>query len=256
MTIESKTYGYYLYCVIESSKFEHFGNIGIEGKEVLSIPHENISCIAHIGEAKPYNSQDINQVKKLLESHNNVIETIWKKFKTVVPFRFNTIIKITNEEYKEENVINWLKENQKDLEEKLARFKGKAEYGIQVFCDPNIIGKKILEKDNELVKLKQDIDKMSEGLAYMKRQKLEQLLKLKLEEELNKKFIEFYAIIKPCIIDSKIEKIKKEDDEKMLLNMSCLVEDVSLLGEELDKIDKQAGFRVRFVGPFPPYSFA
>jgi hypothetical protein len=56
----------------------------------------------------------------------------------------------------------------------------------------------------------------------------------------------------------RVEKTKKTDEKnQMLINLSCLVdkERSKELGEELEKINEEKGFAVRFTGPWPPYSF-
>jgi hypothetical protein len=46
-------------------------------------------------------------------------------------------------------------------------------------------------------------------------------------------------------------------DMKFLVSYSCLVREdkVERLGEILDEINSQEGFRVRFTGPWAPFSF-
>ena len=99
---------------------------------------------------------------------------------------------------------------------------------------------------------------MSKGVAYMHRQKLEKLLRRRLEKEAERHFKEFYGKIKEYTNEIKIEKLKAEEEQRqMLMNISCLAnnKDVKPLGDELDKINTMEGFFVRFTGPWPPYSF-
>jgi hypothetical protein len=92
----------------------------------------------------------------------------------------------------------------------------------------------------------------------MYKQKLENLLKKELEKEADRYFKVFYEQIKRCVDQIKVEKTKKnEEDKQMLLNFSCLIfkGKSKTLGEELEKINHLKGFFVRFTGPWPPYSF-
>ena len=79
-----------------------------------------------------------------------------------------------------------------------------------------------------------------------------------MEKRANLCFKDFYARIKKCVDEIKVEKAKKTDEERqMLMNLSCLVHKKKSkeLGEELERINEQEGFSVRFTGPWPPYSF-
>jgi hypothetical protein len=92
----------------------------------------------------------------------------------------------------------------------------------------------------------------------MYRQKLENLLKREMETKADECFKDFYGRIRKHTDDVRVEKTKKaEPGLSMIMNLSCLVDRdrYSKLGDELDKINRMAGFSVRFTGPWPPYSF-
>lgn len=250
--------GRYVYCVAGGSQVMHLDKIGIEGNEVYTIPYKDISALVHNCPAEPYNSDDEELVKKWVTTHEEVIVKVQEKSGTVLPFGFDTIIKADNEENVEEKVKDWLKEDYQGLKEKLAKVKGKAEYAVQISWDAKIIAKKLIEKDEELKKLDQEIKSKPKGAAYMYRQKLEKLMRGKLEKEADRCFKEFYERIKDCVDEIKVEKLKKEEEPRqMLMNLSCLKDkkDIKVLGDELEKIKNTEGFFVRFTGPWPPYSF-
>jgi len=90
------------------------------------------------------------------------------------------------------------------------------------------------------------------------RQKLENLVKREMETKADEYFKDFYGRIRRHVDDIRVEKTKKaEPGLQMITNLSCLVyrDRYSELGEELDKINRMAGFSIRFTGPWPPYSF-
>jgi len=250
--------GRYVYCVAGGSEVMHLDKIGIEGNEVYTIPYEDIYAVVHKCPAKPYDSDDKELVKKWVITHEEVIEKVQEKSGTVLPFGFDTIIKADDEENVEEKVRDWLKEDYQKLKEKLGKVKGKAEYAIQISWDAKVIAKKIIERDEELKKLEQEIKSKPKGAAYMYRQKLEKLMRVKLEKEADKCFKDFYERIKNCVDEIKVEKLKKEEEPgQMLMNLSCLTdkEGVKALGSELENIKNMDGFFARFTGPWPPYSF-
>ena len=249
----------YLYCIVEGSEEDiTLGNIGIEGSRVYAIPYQDLCAVVHNCLPEPYKSEDQEKVKLWLTTHAKVVEVAWERFGTVLPLGFDTIIKGEEGIAPDENIKKWLKGDYENLRQKLAKLKDRAEFGVQVFWDPKIISEGLIETTPEIKKLSEEIKSKSKGLAYMYKQKLENLLKKEMEKEADKCFKDFYEQIKRCVDQIKVEKTKKlEEDKQMLLNLSCLLfkEKSKILGEELGKIKNMKGFFVRFTGPWPPYSF-
>ena len=248
----------YLYCIAEGNEKITLGNIGIEDSEVYTIPYEDLGAVVHNCLPEPYKSEDNEVMKKWVMAHQKVVDTAWERFGTVLPLGFDTIIKGEEGIAPDENLKKWLKGDYENLTQKMAKLKDRAEFGVQVFWDPKIISEWVIEKSPEIKKLSEEIKSKSKGLAYMYKQKLENLLKKELEKEADKFFKVFYEQIKSCVDQIKVEKNKKnEEDKQMLLNFSCLLfkGKSKILGEELEKINQLKGFFVRFTGPWPPYSF-
>ena len=248
----------YLYCIVEGSEEITLGNIGIEGSNVYTIPYQDLGAVVHNCLPEPYKSEDNEVMKKWVMAHQKVVDTAWERFGTVLPLGFDTIIKGEEGIAPDENLKKWLKGDYENLRQKLAKLKDRAEFGVQVFWDPKIISEWVIETSPEIKKLSEEIKSKSKGLAYMYKQKLENLLKKELEKEADRYFKVFYEQIKRCVDQIKVEKTKKnEEDKQMLLNLSCLLfkGKSKILGEELEKINHLKGFFVRFTGPWPPYSF-
>ena len=249
--------GIYLYCIAECDKTLVFGNIGIEGNEVYTIPHKKLCAVVHNCPQKPYKSGDYETVKKWVIVHQSVVDKAWDEFGTVLPFGFDTIIKSEGVLDPEESMKKWLEDDHENLKQKIEKVKGKAEYGVQICWDPEIIGSKIAETNQEIKKLKEEVESKTKGTAYMYRQKLENAIKKELEKEADGYFKDFYAKIRKHADDTRIEKVKKIEKGQMLMNLSCLLykDKAWEFGEELGKINELKGFSVRFTGPWPPYSF-
>jgi len=191
-------------------------------------------------------------------THEKVVEVAWERFGTVLPVGFDTIINSEKDISPDKNIKNWLQEDYANLKEKMDKIRGKAEYGVQILWDLKFIADEIAKTNQEIKSLNQDIISKPKGMAYMLKHKLENLLKKEMEKRANLCFKDFYARIKKCVDEIKVEKAKKTDEERqMLMNLSCLVHKKKSkeLGEELERINEQEGFSVRFTGPWPPYSF-
>jgi len=248
----------YLYCIADSNEKISFGNIGLENNEVYTISYKDLCVVIHNCSIEPYKSEDEDKVKLWVTIHEKVVEAAWERFDTILPLGFDTIIIGEEEREPEENMKNWLKDDYESLKKKLNKLKGKAEFGVQIFWDIKIISERIINVNKEIKKLSDDIKTKSKGLAYMYKQKLENLLKKEIEKEADRYFKYFYDQVKNCVDEIRVDKTKKEEEKiPMLMNLSCLLskEKSKILGGELDKIDHMAEFSVRFTGPWPPYSF-
>lgn len=249
---QTVTEAHYLYCVVSCREKMSLGEIGIEGNRVCTLPYQTLSAVAQVCAPQAYVSQDEAVVKAWVLAHQKVVETAWERFGTVIPFSFDVIVKGS-----EFRVLDWLKENYRELLDKLARLKGKAEYGVQIAWDTKLIMESIARTDEQTRELQRKIESMPEGTAYLYEQKLEKLLKQKLEQEADQYFKDFYQRIRSCVEDVRVEKVTKDKDKQVLANLSCLAEKVAprRLAEELDRIQVTNRFSVRFTGPWPPYSF-
>ncbi len=248
----------YVYGVADKGVSIYLEAKGIEGALVYTIPYKEICVVVHDCLAEPYKSDDDAVVKEWLFTQQEVLDAITEKFGVVLPMSFDMIIEGNNGQEPEQTVKEWLEKNYENFMEKMSGLKGKQEFGVQVILDTEILSTKLIETDERLLEKKKEIDKKPEGIAYMERELLKDLLKQKIEEEADQYFREFFSRIRKCTDDIVIGKAKKVGGNKqMLMNLSCLVrkDRVEELGNELEKIDKIDGIAVRFSGPWAPYSF-
>ena len=253
-----KEEGRYLYCIVEARERVSLGEIGIEGKEVYTLPYEDICAVVHNCPAQPYRSDDHELVEAWVITHQKVVEAAWGRWGVVLPLSFDTIVKGETADSVEQNLKIWLEQEYQNLKMKMERVRGKAEYGVQVFWDLRLAAQDLTETSPEIKKLDEEIKTKPRGLAYMYRQKLENLIKKGMETKADECFKDFYLRIRKHAHDLHVEKTKNtEPGWQMILNLSCLVhkDKCRELGEELDSINQLKGFSVRFTGPWPPYSF-
>lgn len=253
----SEQEGRYVYCVAQGDEEISLGAIGIEGHEVYTIVHNDLCALIHDCPTQPYQSADAEVATAWVLAHHLVVEAAWKRWGTVLPLTFNTIITAT-ERSAEENLVQWLETEYDSLKGRLETLTGKAEYGVQVSWDPAVVARKVAEASTEIKKLEEEIGSKPRGLAYMYRQKLEKLLKKEMEVRAEKEFKDLYGRLSRCMDDIHVEKTKKAERERqMLMNLSCLVsaERYPDLEAELEVISQMEGYFVRLAGPLPPYSF-
>jgi len=261
---DSKNEATYLYCVAENGVETSLGKIGLDGEEVYTIPFMELCAVVHSCSPKLYQSEDNEVIKRWVVTHEKVVEIAWERFGTILPIGFDTIIKGEKDKSPEENIKSWLEKDYANLKEKINKIRGKAEYGIQIFWEPKFVAEKIAKTNPEIRRMDQDIKLKPKGMAYMLKHKLENFLKKEMEKKASLCFEDFHARIKNCVDEIRVEKTKKisagsigDEKQQMIMNLSCLVDEKKSkqLGEELEKINMEEGFNVRFTGPWPPYSF-
>ena len=257
--VEAQAIGLYLYCVADSSESASLGRIGLEGEEVFTIPWRNLCAVVHRCPAEPYQSKDEEVVENWVLTHQKVVDTAWERWGTVLPSTFDTIIQGKDGENAEQTVKEWLTGEYDNLKGKMARLRSAAEYGVQILWDPEVIGHSLAQTNQELAALQAEMMSKPKGTAFMYQEKVKKLLRGELEVKAEECFRDFYRRIEQHILAVVVEKPKKaEKGQQMILNLSCLTSkrQATELGEELEHINKMAGFSVRFTGPWPPYSFA
>ena len=250
--------GSYLYCIADAGEKVSLGKIGLEGNKVYTIPCQDVCAVVHHCLAQPYRSEDREVVKAWVRTHQQVVEAAWERWGTVLPMGFDTIIRGEAQKSAEQNVKDWLEQEYERLKSKIGELRGKAEYGVQVFWNPKLVAQNLTHTSPEIRNLEEEIKTKPKGLAYMYRQRLENLVKHEMESKADECFKDFYARIRKYADDVRVEKTKKaEPGLQMIMNLSCLVhkDRYAELGEELDRINSLEGFSVRFTGPWPPYSF-
>jgi len=249
---ESKE-GRYVYCVVECQRRGGFGHIGIEGSEVYAIPYKGLSAVVHDSPLEPYKG-DEETVKGYVMKHQDVVDAMWGEFGSVLPMTFDMIVK------GEDNINAWLRENYESFKEKLERFRGRVEVGVQVLWDPEVVGREVAETSEGIRRLRQEMEAKPRGMTYFYMMKIEEILKKEMEARADTLYREFYGRIKEHAEEIHVEKPRKQKEKQMLMSLSLLIrkDELKPLGQLLGKMKEMKemkGLEVRFTGPWPPYSF-
>ncbi|OPL09758.1 MAG: hypothetical protein AVO34_04900 [Firmicutes bacterium ML8_F2] len=249
---------YYLYGVAEYRNNSGLEFTGLEGKKVYLLQNKGLAAVVHQCAPQPYETEDEELAKEWVEKHNEVLEACMGKFPAVLPYTFNTILHDPEESEPGAVVESWLEKEETQLKSKLNKVRNNQEYGIQLLWDPELVAEDLVQSDRELAVLKQDMAEKSPGAAYMLKEKLERLVKDRRESLAAARHRELLEEIRPLCADYRVEKNKKIGDGfEMIGNWSCLVEPgrVEELGSALEEVANRKEYKVRFTGPWPPYSF-
>ncbi len=246
----------YIYSIARIGTRVNLGEIGIEKTEVFTIPYKDIAAVVHSCQPLAYDTKDRLLAEEWVLAHSYVIDHAMKKFGAVLPFSFDVILKGDDSA-----ILEWLGKNYSLLAEDLEKVKGKAEYTIQIYYDYDDLAARIMKNDAKLMDLKGQIEKESRGRAYLLQKKLDQLLKTLVYSEAASLVDKSLTAIKSQVDELKTDGKRWTPDNykglKLLASYSCLVRDdmAARLGETLDEVNRMEGFRVRFTGPWPAFSF-
>jgi len=254
---EGKGRALYLYGIVEGEAKE-LKIRGIEDNELRVVHFKDLSAIVHSCSPEPYQSQDREVVRRWVERHQQVLDRAREEYPALAPVSFNTIFEEDGSAGGEEKIKGWLEDQYDSLKDQLEELRGREEYGVQIIYRPEPLTERIREESDQVRQLGEKIKGKTSGQAYMYRQKLQKIVQEEREELLQDYRRKFLEEIEGVIEKREEEEVKKiEGEEEMLVNLSCLVEEgeVEKLGDRLEEIDKKEGFRVRFTGPWAPYSF-
>lgn len=240
----------YVYGVIKTEE-SSWPCTGLEGNQVLIISGGKLKALAHPCEAKLYAPADLENIKKMIIEHNNVLGTAMESFGSVLPFAFNNIIREKEGKSAEENLKDWLRKEEKSFEQLLEKIKGRKEYGIKFFYNRKEWIKEIRAQSGT-------ISEKGSGISYLLKGKQEFEIKDKLIKRLNEKRQELFNAANSKVNEIKIAqpKVKLIEDKKdLLVAVSVLAnnQEFDELKQFLQNNISQEDYQC--AGPFPPYSF-
>jgi hypothetical protein len=255
--VATKPDGLYVYCVARHPGNHVFGFIGLDGQEVHTLASGDLCAVVQNRRAETCRPEEPRTIQGWVLTHQEVVAAATEALGTVLPLAFNMIVAASENGDAAENLRAWLEEKRDKFTGMLDKLAGKAEYGVQVFWDPAVITAALVQSMPELRRLRDEAQSKPKGLAYMLQQKLAKAARAALEAQANRCVEDFYARIRECVEDVRVDRLKKADNGKqMLLNLSCLMDrSNATLGRVLDEIQETEGVSVRFTGPWPPYNF-
>ena len=238
----------YLYCIVDGPDPPMLGKVGILGGEVSSVPYKEISAFVS---PVPYKELESNLAN--IMAHQKVVEFA-REGSPTLPVRFGVIFK------PREGVLQLLSKSYSSYRAKLAKLRGKDEYGLKVIMSAEgmkQLAQSVGKESPEVNRLARASAKASKGTAY--------LLKLKADEALKTEAIR--KLEQVCAtVDSRLTKVAadsrrlKSDHEQIVLNAAYLV-DRSRSERLKDAVDslsedvKDKGLELHMSGPWAPYSF-
>lgn len=238
--------GKYIYCIIESNQPRSFGPLGIGNREddLYTICFDDIAAVVSNSPIKKYAVSRENTL-----AHERAIEEVMKEH-TVLPVRFVTIAE------DEEKVKKILEKEHDKFTDLLKKIKGRKELGLKAVFKEDIIYKEILEKYEDIKRLKETIASKPPAETYYNRMEIGKMVEQALERERAEYKKVILDALEPIAEDTKINNIY---GERMIINAAFLVtkDKEPEFDQKVQEIDVQYGDKIKFkyVGTLPPFNF-
>ncbi len=202
------------------------------------------------------NLADLEWIKTKANIHEKIIEGIMKHA-CVMPFKFATLFN------GEDSLKTMLKVHMNKFKAVLKSIEDKEEWGVKVYCDMKKLKKSFIQKDEQLIKIDEEISSSSAGKAFFLKKKKEELLNTIISEKINDYGENAIDVLSKQSERRRINKLlpkevtEREDD--MILNAAFLLEKnkVNIFINTVNALKAKYAFGLFFdcTGPWPPYNF-
>ena len=238
----------YVYCIIESGEPRTFGKIGIGGRsdEVFTVHYRDLAAVVSRAPLIVYDPTRENAL-----THEHVQEVVMNEHGfTPVPMSFGTLFKT------DEDTVEFLKDTYDALRDVLVKMKDKLEFGLKVNWDRDQVLREIEEQNEEIRRLKAEIETNTQSSTYFARMQLGRLVEQALVDKSESIVREIYDRLRDAAIASRSNKVI---GDKMIMNAAFLVarDQAEHFDAKVHDIGKrfEGTLSFRYTGPWPPYNF-
>jgi hypothetical protein len=240
--------GVYVYCIIESGEPLTFGKIGIGGRgdEVFTVHYRDLAAVVSRAPLIVYDPTRENAL-----THEHVQEVVMNEHGfTPVPMSFGTLFKTDND------TIEFLKDTYDALRDVLLKMKDKFEFGLKVNWDREEVLREIELQNEEIRRLKAEIQTNTQSSTYFARMQLGRLVEQALADKSDSFVREIYDHLRDAAIASRSNKVI---GDKMIMNAAFLVgrDQAEHFDSKVHDIGKrfEGKLSFKYTGPWPPYNF-
>ena len=256
-TEEVGTARLYVYAIVSAGDY-HPTTTGIDGLPLHLVGDpEGPRAVVHTHKGGPYDGPD-DDVKQWILQHSEVIENGWQGTGTVLPVSFNVIVRpdLVSGASATTQLEGWLENSRSMLSKRLQELNGTSELRVEISLDRSTF----VEGSEEVRLIKTDMADRPAGVRRLLEKRLE-----KTEKELaDRAADELYPglrarVAQQCLEVGEYRTPARDAGQTPILMVSCLVTDPGIqnLGAELTAIQNELpAVAIRFLGPWPPYSFA
>lgn len=258
---QTVTNGRYVYCLVDIKTGDPtaLSVTGIDDEPIFVIDSERVGAVVHECDTL-YDTDDMEQVKQWLLTHQQVIDAAGEQFGTPLPMRFDTII-----EGGDASVKQWLQHHSDVIREELTAFAGAWEYRIHLLWDSSAFETRIKDENERLQELQQRQQQAGAGKSFLLQKQYDKRLRELKQQRRNTLLDSLNETVSPVVkeLTDQTSQSGPHDQpssstEEHVTRLAVLADeaDESTLGSRLDELVEEEGVQIRFTGPWPPYTFA
>ncbi|WP_064744204.1 GvpL/GvpF family gas vesicle protein [Streptomyces sp. FxanaA7] len=256
----------YVYALLRSDTTATCEVTGLDGcpTRLVHAPGTGIAALVHDAPATPYQGSD-DQVRRWVRQQNEVVTTVWERTGSVLPMTFNVLVADESSDEPApaggsaggrkaaERLTEWIAERAAEIDEQLRTLADRCELRVEIALDRRALGatpaphadaasthrsagmRRLLAKQEEQT-ARQTAERLADEVHAEVRGRL-----LALAEDLRDR-----------------GRTQQSPDETHVLSVALLTrqEDIDTVGGVLSELQaRQPAVRIRFLGPWPPYSF-
>lgn len=234
-----------------------FGDIGIDGNPValISLPDAGVGALVHETPPMPYQGGD-EDVRRWVLEHSRVVEHAWEHFGTVLPVTFNVIVRPENNDSADTRLRSWLHESSPKLRERLEALRDRVELRVEISLDREAASSDAPEVDA----VRREMADKPAGLRRILERKLEQVQKDAVAQIADRIYPDIRRRILAVTEDvAENRRARPESGQEAVISAAVLTtrDGIEQVGTTLAAIQAEFPYaKIRFLGPWPPYSFA
>ncbi|MER5480353.1 GvpL/GvpF family gas vesicle protein [Streptomyces sp. NPDC002734] len=221
---------------------------------VVRAPGTGLAALVHDGPAEPFEGGD-ETVRRWVVEQDRAVVAVWERTGAVLPMTFNVLVAPGAEAGAEERLCAWLGERAEELSGRLRELDGRAELRVELTVD-----REAATGDDERARaLEAEMADRSPGMRRLLAKKLEGLRKEaseRLADSIHADVRRRLAAVVEDIRDRTRSVRDPREAEVMSAALLVPATEIETVGTVLaDVQDSHPAVRVRFLGPWPPYSF-
>lgn len=250
--------GLYVYAIVPTGDIaEAELGTGIDGEKLHLVSVDSLGAVVHASATEPYQGPDSDVERWILE-HSHVVDEAWEAAGTVLPVSFNVIVSPGDdgEETAEGRLTEWLTASADTVRDHLDKLRDRVELRVEIALDETTVA----STSRELIEMQQATESRPAGVQRLYRKRFEERTREVTERTADGLYPDYRRRL-AALAEDLVENARpgRSPGSVSVLTVSLLVqrEGMDAIGVELADIrDNQPGAQVRYLGPWPPYSFA
>ncbi|MFD7703470.1 GvpL/GvpF family gas vesicle protein [Streptomyces caelestis] len=249
----------YVYAVVPDRQGAADGVTGLDGRPVrmVGVPGTGVAALVHDAAPAPFQGGD-EQVRRWVDEQSRAVTTVWERTGSLLPMTFNVLVAddTASGRSAEQCLTDWIREQEDDITGRLGALAGRCELRVEITLDRAAVtaGGPVGDTPED------GTDGRSPGMRRLlakQREQRERDAAGGLADALHAGIRRRLLSVAEDLRDRAFTR--RAAGETDVLSAALLVrqEDIDAVGAVLSEARAgQPALRVRFLGPWPPYSFA